>query len=134
VIKTLKLYDSRMNKELSDDQKRILFEKETEAPFSGKFLKEKRDGSFVCANCEAVLFESKTKFDSGSGWPSFTEPANNAHVNLTTDVSHGMIRTEVSCANCGGHLGHVFDDGPTENGGKRYCINSLSLSFEPNDE
>ncbi len=123
-----------MNSTLSDEQKRILFEKGTEAPFSGALLQEKRSGDFVCANCGKVLFSSDTKFDSGSGWPSFTEPKNLENVKLTTDTSHDMVRTEVSCANCGGHLGHVFDDGPRDRGGQRYCINSLSLEFKPDDK
>lgn len=122
-----------MNNNLTDEQKHILFDKDTEAPFSGALLQEKRSGMFVCANCGKELFSSDTKFDSGSGWPSFTEPANRAHVNLATDTSHGMVRTEVSCAHCGGHLGHVFDDGPADRGGQRYCINSLCLNFEPSD-
>lgn len=108
-----------------------MFEKGTEAPFSGGLLHEYRDGSFRCANCGVELFSSGTKFESGSGWPSFTEPANFNHVNLTTDTSHGMIRTEVSCANCGVHLGHMFDDGPADAGGQRYCINSVCLDFKP---
>ena len=123
-----------MNTGLNDEQKHILFEKGTEAPFSGALLQEKRTGTFVCVNCGFDLFSSKTKFDSGSGWPSFTEPANLNHVNLTTDTSHGMVRTEVSCANCGGHLGHVFDDGPQDRGGQRYCVNSLCLKFEERDD
>lgn len=123
-----------MNDNLTDEQKHVLFDKGTEAPFSGALLNEKRTGSFTCANCGEVLFTSDTKFDSGSGWPSFTEPANREHVNLTTDPSHGMIRTEVSCAHCGAHLGHVFDDGPSEAGGQRYCINSLCLNFEPKED
>ena len=123
-----------MNTGLNDEQKHILFEKGTEAPFSGALLQEKRTGTFVCVNCGNDLFSSKTKFDSGSGWPSFTEPANLNHVNLTTDTSHGMVRTEVSCANCGGHLGHVFDDGPQDRGGQRYCVNSLCLKFKERDD
>jgi len=123
-----------MNNTLTDEQKRILFEKGTEVPFSGTLLKEERSGDFVCANCGQVLFSSGTKFNSGSGWPSFTEPKNLENVTLTTDTSHGMVRTEVSCANCGGHLGHVFDDGPVDQGGQRYCINSLSLEFKPDDK
>lgn len=120
-----------MNPTLTDEQKHVMFDKGTEAPFSGALLHEKRRGAFTCANCGEMLFSSDTKFDSGSGWPSFTEPANREHVTLTTDTSHGMVRTEVSCAHCGAHLGHVFDDGPKEAGGERYCINSLCLNFEP---
>lgn len=123
-----------MNKNLTDEQKHVMFEKGTEAPYTGKLLQEHRDGSFMCGNCGKTLFSSTAKFDSGSGWPSFTEPANVNHVNITTDTSHGMIRSEVSCANCGAHLGHVFDDGPADKGGQRYCINSLSLTFDTNDE
>lgn len=122
-----------MNKKLTDQQKHVLFEKGTEAPFSGDLLSEKRDGSFVCANCGKELFSSETKFESGSGWPSFTEPKNLENVKLISDVTFGMEHTEVTCANCGGHLGHVFDDGPSDKGGLRYCINSLSLNFEPKD-
>lgn len=120
-----------MNDNLTDEQKRILFDKGTEAPFTGSLLQEKRDGTFVCVNCGETLFTSGTKFDSGSGWPSFTEPASRNHVNLSTDTTHGMVRTEVSCAHCGAHLGHVFDDGPEDAGGQRYCINSLCLAFQP---
>jgi peptide-methionine (R)-S-oxide reductase len=123
-----------MNTDLTDEQKEIMFNKATEAPFSGALLKEKRSGSYHCVNCGEVLFASDAKFDSGSGWPSFTEPANLNHVTLTTDTSHGMIRTEVTCTHCGAHLGHVFDDGPAEKGGQRYCVNSLCLKFEPGDE
>lgn len=118
-----------MNENLSDEEKRILFEGGTEAPFSGALLNEKRDGDFVCKNCGRVLFKSDAKFDSGTGWPSFTEPSNLEQVVLKDDSSHGMSRTEVTCANCGVHLGHVFNDGPVEHGGQRYCINSASLNF-----
>ena len=123
-----------MNENLTSQQKHVLFDKGTEAPFSGELLNEKRDGAFTCANCGHVLFSSGTKFESGSGWPSFTEPTNRQNVTLTDDHSHGMVRTEVTCSNCGGHLGHVFDDGPVDKGGQRYCINSLSLSFEPEQD
>lgn len=119
------------NPNLTDEQRHVMFEKGTEAPFSGALLHEARHGAFHCADCGEVLFSSDTKFDSGSGWPSFTEPANLNHVNLTTDTSHNMIRTEVSCAHCGVHLGHVFDDGPVDTGGQRYCINSVCLDFKP---
>jgi len=123
-----------MSKDLTDEQKHVMFDKGTEAPFSGKLLHEKRSGEYHCANCGTVLFRSDTKFDSGSGWPSFTEPANREHVKLTQDNSMGMTRTEVSCANCGSHLGHVFDDGPADRGGQRYCMNSLCLEFEPDEQ
>lgn len=122
-----------MNDKLTAEQKYVMFDKGTEAPFSGALLHEKRHGDFVCANCGEVLFSSDTKFDSGSGWPSFTEPASQKRVNLSTDTTHGMVRTEVTCAHCGAHLGHLFDDGPIEAGGQRYCINSLSLQFNPDE-
>lgn len=102
----------------------------TEPPGSGEYVYNKDDGSYRCAGCGAMLFSSDTKFDSGTGWPSFTEPAAASAVELHEDRSHGMVRTEVLCRACGGHLGHVFPDGPGP-GGERYCINSLSLAFEP---
>lgn len=113
---------------LTSEQKRVLKDKGTEAPFTGKLLHETRNGLFTCGACGAQLFKSDAKFDSGTGWPSFCDALPNA-INLTPDSSHGMTRVEVTCANCGGHLGHVFDDGPGPNG-KRYCINSASLAFK----
>lgn len=118
-----------MNDSLSEEEKRIIFNGETEAPFSGVLLDEKRDGDFICKNCGQKLFNSDAKFDSGTGWPSFTEPSNLKNIVLKEDTGHGMLRTEVKCANCDAHLGHVFDDGPIEKGGQRYCINSASLNF-----
>jgi peptide-methionine (R)-S-oxide reductase len=120
-----------MNQELTDFEKKVLFEGATEAPFSGELLHESGNGTFHCKNCGALLFDSDTKFDSGSGWPSFTNPANTENVNLRDDISLGAVRTEVSCKKCGGHLGHVFADGPHDQGGMRYCVNSASLAFEP---
>ena len=119
------------NPKLTDEQKQVLFGKGTEAPFTGKFLHNKDSGMYVCANCGATLFDSKTKFDSGSGWPSFYEVASKGSVKLVEDLSHGMHRVEVNCANCGGHLGHVFNDAPDQPTGMRFCINSCSLDFEP---
>lgn len=118
------------NPNLTPEQQAVLFNKATEAPFTGKFLNVHTDGTYVCANCGAKLFNSANKFDSDCGWPSFDESVAGA-INYTLDESHGMIRTEVTCANCGGHLGHIFDDGPRETTGKRYCINSLALDFTP---
>lgn len=113
---------------LSEKEYHILRERGTEPKFSGEYLDVKADGSFACAGCGAELFDSETKFDSGSGWPSFYD-AIDGSVEFREDTSHGMVRTEVVCARCGGHLGHVFDDGPDPTG-KRYCINSAALDFE----
>jgi peptide-methionine (R)-S-oxide reductase len=102
----------------------------TEAPFTGKYVDEHAEGMYKCAICGNELFSSDTKFDSGTGWPSFTEPKNLENIELRDDNSHGAHRTEVICKNCGAHLGHVFDDGPADKGGKRYCINSVCLDLE----
>jgi peptide-methionine (R)-S-oxide reductase len=114
---------------LTPAQYDVLRRKGTEPPFTGAYVYEKRSGMYRCAACGAELFSSETKFDSGTGWPSFTEPADRANVELHDDSSYGMHRTEVTCAACGGHLGHVFDDGPGETG-DRFCINSCSLTLE----
>jgi len=116
--------------ELPSELLHVAREKGTEAPFSGKYVNNHEKGMYKCAVCGTELFSSDTKFDSGTGWPSFTEPANLANVELKEDNSHGMHRTEVVCKNCGAHLGHVFDDGPADKGGKRYCINSVCLELE----
>ncbi len=116
-------------KELTEEEYNVLREKGTERAFTGKYNSFKEAGIFHCAGCENPLFNSETKYDSGSGWPSFYDVTSSDPVKIIRDKSHGMIRDEVVCANCGGHLGHVFEDGPKPTG-KRYCINSLSLGFK----
>lgn len=115
--------------ELTPEQRTVLRGKGTEAPFSGEYWDNHEPGMYRCAGCGSELFDSDVKFDSGTGWPSFTDAKDGAVV-FEHDASHGMRRTEVLCARCGGHLGHVFDDGPKEAGGKRFCINSCALDFE----
>lgn len=117
---------------LSDEAYRVLREQGTEAPFSGEYVHVDEDGVFRCAGCGAELFSTVQKYDSDCGWPSFWAPADAEGVETRPDHSHGMERTEVVCATCGGHLGHVFEDGP-EPTGKRYCINSVALQFESGD-
>ena len=119
--------EEQWRKDLSPAQYHVLRQKGTEPPFSGKYNKNYNPGEYLCAGCGATLFDAATKFDSGCGWPSFTAPAADNAVDEHRDLSHGMVRTEVTCANCGGHLGHVFPDGPRPTG-LRYCINSLSLA------
>ena len=126
-------YNQSMNEEefkrkLTKEQYKVLREKGTEAPGSGEYLNEKRQGMYKCTACGKELFSSDTKFDSGTGWPSFDQALAGA-VKEIEDNSHGMFRTEVVCANCGSHLGHVFDDGPTKTG-KRYCMNSVCLDLK----
>ncbi|WP_117190551.1 peptide-methionine (R)-S-oxide reductase MsrB [Rhizobium terrae] len=122
--------DAQWREELSPEQYRILRQAGTERAFTGPFWNSKEKGLYRCAGCGEELFISDTKFDSGCGWPSYFEPVKPGAVTEHRDMTHGMIRTEVRCANCGGHLGHVFPDGPPPTG-LRYCINGHSMTFEP---
>ncbi|OGE75290.1 MAG: peptide-methionine (R)-S-oxide reductase [Candidatus Doudnabacteria bacterium RIFCSPHIGHO2_01_43_10] len=136
--------DEELKKKLTPEQYEIMRKKGTEAPFSGQYVHTKDKGMYVCAVCNNELFSSDTKFDSGTGWPSFTEPANLKNIELRDDDDHGtrlptpdaagiggqVHRIEVTCKNCGSHLGHVFDDGPKDQGGNRYCINSACLMLK----
>ncbi len=124
----------KKDEELSSELREVAREGGIEAPFSGEYWNNHEKGVYKCAVCGTELFSSDTKFDSGTGWPSFTEPANLEHIELKEDNKLGMSRTEVKCKNCGAHLGHVFDDGPVEAGGKRYCINSVCLNLEPDNK
>lgn len=122
--------DEEWKKELTPEQYAVLREGATEPAFTGELYDNHEAGVYKCAACGQQLFSSDTKFESGTGWPSFTDPMNLEHVELRDDNSHGMHRTEVVCKRCGSHLGHVFEDGPQDKGGKRYCINSCALNFD----
>lgn len=122
--------DEEWKKELTPEQYHIMREKGTEVPFTGKYVNTKEKGMYQCAACGNQLFSSDTKFESGTGWPSFDQ-AIPGSIKMNTDAEYGMTRTEVTCANCGAHLGHLFDDGPSQTTGKRYCINSACLLLQP---
>lgn len=128
------LSNAKWREKLSPEQYHILREAGTERAFTGKYDKFYEDGEYMCGACGTVLFVSDAKYNSGCGWPAFFRPADVESVDEHRDTSFGMIRTEVTCSNCGGHLGHVFTDGPQERGGLRYCINSAALDFVPDKE
>lgn len=126
----MKMSEDAWKERLTPEQYKILRQKGTETPFTGELLNNKDEGDYKCAACGSVVFTSSHKFDSGSGWPSFYDVAGSEKVKLIDDDSLGMSRVEAVCANCGGHLGHVFNDAAGQPGGKRYCINSCSLDFD----
>ena len=128
----IQLTETEWKQRLDPEQYHVLRQKGTERAFTGKFWKHKDTGQYLCAGCGQELFTSDTKFDSGCGWPSFYDAADPGRIETEEDVSYGMRRTEVVCSRCGGHLGHVFDDGPAPTG-QRYCINSASLDFRPKE-
>ncbi|MDQ3123737.1 MAG: peptide-methionine (R)-S-oxide reductase MsrB [bacterium] len=127
----MQLTDTEWKQKLTPEQYAVLREGATEQAFTGALLQNKNSGDYVCAACGAILFDSNTKFESGSGWPSFYDVSKSDAVTLKVDSSHGMERTEAVCTNCGGHLGHVFHDAPDQPTGMRFCINSAALDFKP---
>jgi len=130
-MKKITKTNQEWHEQLSSEQFHVLREAGTERPFTGKYVNTKEDGTYVCAACGNQLFSSEAKFDSRSGWPSYWDVINRGNVESHQDNSLGMARTEVNCAKCGGHLGHVFEDGPRDKTGLRYCINSAALDFKP---
>ncbi|MEM9000094.1 MAG: peptide-methionine (R)-S-oxide reductase MsrB [Bacteroidota bacterium] len=130
---TVEKTDKEWKTQLSPEEYRVLRQKGTEYPHTGQYNLHFENGNYHCKACGAVLFESEHKFESGCGWPSFDQAVEGA-IEYLRDTSHGMIRTETLCANCGSHLGHVFNDGPKETTGQRYCINSMSIGFDPSNQ
>ncbi len=133
-IQKISKTDEEWRKELTPEQYAVTRQKATERPFTGKLLHNKAEGTYDCVACGQPLFSSKTKFESGSGWPSFWDAIQAGNVELREDFSHGMHRVEVVCSRCGSHLGHLFEDGPRETTGLRYCINSAALKFDEGKE
>jgi peptide-methionine (R)-S-oxide reductase len=132
MVDKIALTDAEWRERLTPEQYQVLRQAGTERAFTGEYEKNKAAGEYTCAGCGALLFSSDTKYESGSGWPSFTDPVGPGAVDEHRDVAHGMVRTEVRCAACEGHLGHVFPDGPGP-GGQRYCMNSAALAFKPKE-
>ena len=133
VADKLRKSEEEWRRQLSDQEYAVAREGGTERAFTGRYWNTKQPGTYRCVCCGEPLFEADTKYDSGSGWPSFTAPVSGAAVDTRDDTSHGMVRTEVTCRKCDAHLGHVFPDGPQEAGGLRYCINSCSLNLESDE-
>lgn len=134
MVQKMQKTEEEWRKILTPEQYKILREKGTETPFTGEYVDNHENGMYTCAACGTPLFSSDTKFESGSGWPSFYDVAEKGNVEVHEDTSHGMSRIEVTCATCGSHLGHVFNDGPADKTGQRYCINSCSLNFKKKEE
>ena len=130
MVEKIKKTEAEWRQQLNPQQFAVLRQKATERPFTGEYVHNKAEGVYTCAACEQELFDSHTKFESGTGWPSFWDVIEKGNVDAITDNSHGMHRVEVVCSRCGSHLGHVFEDGPRETTGLRYCINSVSLGFQ----
>lgn len=130
MVEKIEKSDAEWREQLNPQQYAVLRQAATERPFTGEYVHNKAAGTYHCAACGQELFASDTKYESGSGWPSFWDVAEEGNVELKTDMSHGMVRTEVVCSRCGSHLGHLFDDGPRDKTGLRYCINSAALGFE----
>ncbi len=130
MVDKIKKTEAEWRQELSPQQYAVLRQKATERPFTGEYVHNKSEGVYTCAACGQALFDSHTKFESGTGWPSFWDVIEKGNVDVIEDNSHGMHRVEVVCSRCGSHLGHVFEDGPRETTGLRYCINSVSLGFQ----
>ncbi len=133
MVEKISKTDAEWRKQLTPEQYAVTRQQATERPFTGEYVHNKADGTYCCVACGQALFSSKTKFESGTGWPSFWDAVEQGNVELHKDTSYGITRIEVVCSRCDSHLGHVFDDGPRDKTGQRYCINSASLSFQKNE-